>query len=68
MTATISFARAPFEDVLTLYGFDQQLRRLVLDGIESVEVALRAQWAHHMATAHGPHGYLTKSLYHNTTH
>ncbi len=58
---------ATFEDVLTLYGFDQQLRRLVLDGIESVEAALRAQWVHHMATTHGPHGYLTKSLYHNTT-
>ncbi len=28
---------ATFEDVLTLYGFDQQLRRLVLDGVESVE-------------------------------
>ena len=52
-----------FEDVVTLYRFDQQLRRIVLDGIEPVEVALRAQWAHHMATDHGPHGYLDKSLY-----
>lgn len=54
---------AMFEDVLTLYRFDQQLRRLVLDGIEPVEVALRAQWAHHMAITHGPHGYLEASLY-----
>ena len=54
-----------FEDVVTLYRFDQQLRRLVLDGIEPVEVALRAQWAHHMAMTHGPHGYLDKSLYKN---
>ena len=58
---------ATFEDVLTLYLFDQQLRRLVLDGIEPVEVALRARWAHHMATTHGPHGYLNMDLYHDAT-
>ena len=57
-----------FEDVVTLYRFDQQLRRLVLDGIEPVEVALRAQWAHHMAMTHGPHGYLDKSLYRDESH
>ena len=56
-----------FEDVVTLYRFDQQLRRLVLDGIEPVEVALRAQWAHHMATTHGPHKYLNPSLYRQET-
>ncbi len=53
-----------FEDVLTLYIFDRELRLLVLDAIERVEVALRAQWAHHMAMTHGPHGYLDQSLYH----
>ena len=58
---------ATFEDVLTLYRFDQQLRRLVLDGIEPVEVALRARWAHHMAVTHGPHGYLNEDLYHDAT-
>ena len=56
-----------FEDVVTLYRFDQQLRRLVLDGIEPVEIALRAQWAHHMATTHGPHEYLNPSLYRQET-
>ncbi|MCL3881904.1 Abi family protein [Marivita sp. GX14005] len=53
-----------FEDVLTLYIFDRELRLLVLDAIERVEVALRAQWAHYMAMAHGPHGYLDQGLYH----
>ncbi|KKZ13990.1 MAG: DNA-binding protein [Candidatus Synechococcus spongiarum 15L] len=56
-----------FEDVLTLYRFDQHLRRLVLDGIEPVEVALRAQWAHYMVTTYGPHGYLKEHLYHCAT-
>lgn len=52
-----------FEDVLTLYIFDRELRLLVLDAIERVEVALRAQWAHHMAMTYGPHGYLEQGHY-----
>lgn len=52
-----------FEDVLTLYIFDRELRLLVLDAIERVEVALRAQWAHHMAMTYGPHGYLEQGNY-----
>ena len=52
-----------FEDVLTLYIFDRELRLLVLDAIERVEIALRAQWAHYMAMTHGPHGYLDQSHY-----
>jgi len=52
-----------FEDVLMLYVFDRQLRLLVLDAIERVEVALRAQWAHHMAMAYGPHDYLDQEHY-----
>ena len=52
-----------FEDVLTLYIFDRELRLLVLDAIERVEVALRAQWAHYMAMTYGPHGYLEQGNY-----
>ncbi len=52
-----------FEDVLSLYVFDRELRLLTLDAIERIEVALRAQWAHHMAIRHGPHGYLDQKHY-----
>ena len=52
-----------FNDVLTLYIFDRELRLLVLDAIERVEIALRAQWAHCMAMTHGPHGYLEQGHY-----
>ena len=52
-----------FKDVLALYVFDRQLRMLVMDAIERVEVALRALWAHHMAMTHGPHGYLDQGHY-----
>jgi len=52
-----------FDDVLYLYSFDRRLRLLVLDAIEHVEIALRAQWTHYMAMKHGPHGYLEPSHY-----
>ena len=52
-----------FGDVLALYDFDRQLRLLVLDALERVEVAIRGAWAHRMAMAHGPHGYLDPALY-----
>lgn len=54
---------ASFNDVLTLYTYDRELRLLVLDAIECVEVALRAQWAYHMAMNYGPHGYLEQRHY-----
>lgn len=54
-----------FEDVLALYVFDRQLRLLVMDAIERVEVALRAGWAHHMAMTYGAHGYLDPAHHHS---
>ncbi|HBH55552.1 MAG TPA: hypothetical protein DDY46_02605 [Kocuria sp.] len=36
---------ATFDDVLELCGFDRQLRLLVLDAVERVEVAVRASMA-----------------------
>ena len=47
-----------FEDVLNLYVFDRELRLLVLDAIERVEVSVRSQWAFQMAHFHGAHGHL----------
>jgi abortive infection bacteriophage resistance protein len=56
-------AETNFEDILNLYVFDRQLRLLVLDATERVEVTLRAQWAHHMAMKYRSHGYLDQALY-----
>lgn len=65
---TIPFYRPPaaahqfrpqtaFDDVLTLYVFDRELRLLVMDAIERVEVAVRAQIVNHMATSNGNHAF-----------
>jgi abortive infection bacteriophage resistance protein len=49
---------ATFRSVLNLYVFDRELRLLVLDAIERVEVSLRTQWAYHLAHEYGAHAYL----------
>lgn len=51
-----------FEAVFNLYVFDRELRLLMLDAIERIEVSLRTQWAYHMGHRHGPHSHLNSSL------
>lgn len=51
-----------FTDVLNLYIFDRELRLLVLDAIERIEVSVRSQWAYQLAHLHGPHAHLNSAL------
>ncbi len=57
-----------FGDVLNLYIFDRELRLLVLDAIERIEVSVRGQWAYQMAHQHGPHAHLDGTLAHKRWH
>ncbi len=50
-----------FETVLKHYKFDRELRLLLLDAIEYLEVSFRTQWAYHISHAYGSHGYLENS-------
>ena len=52
-----------FKDVLKLYIFDRELRLLVLDGIERIEVSVRSQWAYYLAHRHSPHAHLDPTLF-----
>nr|WP_318384429.1 Abi family protein [uncultured Enterobacter sp.] len=54
-----------FDDILSLYIFDRELRLLVLDAVERVEVAIRAQLCNHMAMQYNnnPFWYLDESLF-----
>ncbi|MHB1348730.1 MAG: Abi family protein [Desulfobulbaceae bacterium] len=52
-----------FEDILGLYVFDRQLRLLILDAIERIEVALRTRMTNVLATHHGPHAYLDPNVF-----
>lgn len=51
-----------FTKVINLYNFDRELRLLVLDAIERIEISLRTQWTYHMSKIHGTHSYLDSTL------
>lgn len=53
---------AHFDDVLNLYFFDRELRLLLLDSIERIEVSVRTHWAHYCAKKYGSHAYTDKSI------
>lgn len=57
-----------FTEVLNHYIFDRELRLLVLDAIERIEVSVRSQWAYQLAHRHGPHAHLEPSLAFNLSH
>lgn len=52
-----------FKDVLNLYIFDRELRLLVLDAIERIEVSVRSQWSYQLGHLHHPHAHLNKQLF-----
>lgn len=52
-----------FEDVIALYNFDRDLRRLVMRGTEHVEVALRGSWAYQLSQIGDGHSYLDTKYY-----
>jgi abortive infection bacteriophage resistance protein len=56
-------AETKFDDVLMLYVFDRELRLLLIDAIERLEVALRAQLTNILAERYGSHGYLDPAVF-----
>ena len=51
-----------FEAVLSHYIFDRELRILLMDAIERIEIAVRTRWAYEMAHQHGPHSHMDSNL------
>ena len=54
-----------FSEVIRLYSFDRELRILLLDAIERIEVSVRTQWAYKMSHLHGAHAHLKNDLAHD---
>lgn len=52
-----------FEDILNDYGFDRELRLLINDAIERVEVAMRTQVAYQLGLKYGPHFLLNSGVF-----
>ncbi len=49
---------AAFRNILDLYRFDRELRLLVMDAVERIEVAARSVIVNEMSIRHGPHWYM----------
>lgn len=56
-------AGTSFDDVLSLYVFDRQLRLLLIDAIERVEVSLRTRWAYVLGMNYDSHAYLRSDIF-----
>jgi abortive infection bacteriophage resistance protein len=56
-----------FEDIVDRYNFDRQLRLILFDAIERIEIALRTKMIYHMSVSYGGLWYLDPALFGNTT-
>jgi abortive infection bacteriophage resistance protein len=54
-----------FEDVIERYNFDRQLRLILFDAIEFIEIALRTKLIYHLSQACGGLWYLNETLFEN---
>jgi abortive infection bacteriophage resistance protein len=52
-----------FEDVIARYDFDRQLRLILFDAIEFIEIALRTKLIYHLSQAYGGFWHLNKTLF-----
>lgn len=55
-----------FNEILSLYVFDRQLRVLIFNAIEKIEIAFRTQIIHRYALEFGPFWHLETKLYNNS--
>lgn len=53
-----------FDEVIFLYEWDRQLRSLILDAIERVEIAVRTQFTYHVGHTYGAFGHTNAQNFH----
>ncbi|WP_192822693.1 Abi family protein [Rufibacter sp. LB8] len=57
-----------FDQVFDLYVFDRELRLIIFDAIEKIEVALRTQIIYQLSIVHGAWWFEDLALFTNTSH
>ncbi len=57
-----------FRNILNLYRFDRELRLLVMDAVERIEVAARSVIVNEMSIRHGPHWYMDAAHFNPASH
>jgi abortive infection bacteriophage resistance protein len=55
-----------FEEIINLYVFDRQLRLLIFNAIEKIEISFRTQIIYQYSLIHGSHWHLKPELYNNS--
>lgn len=55
-----------FEDVITLYNFDRELRVLLFDVIEKIEISLRTKLIYHLSHEFDPWWFQNTSIFQDT--
>ena len=55
-----------FETVIDIYNFDRELRFIVFDGLERLEIALRVILVHEMSMSYGPFWYSDAQYFTNS--
>ena len=54
-----------FSDVISLYNFDRELRIIVFDAIEKIEISLRTKLIYHLSHDFGPWWFQTLDIFQN---
>lgn len=54
-----------FENAVQLYNFDSELRKIILNAIQHIEVAIRAKMIHHFSIEYGPFWFMNENLFRN---
>lgn len=52
-----------FEDVIARYSFDKELRLILFDAIETIEIALRTKMIYHLSQSYGGLFYMNNTLF-----
>ncbi|MCM1071995.1 MAG: Abi family protein [[Clostridium] fimetarium] len=56
-------ADTKFDDVLTLYTFDQHLRNIIFSAIQNIEIAFRTRVSHFLSMKYGAFWFLDSALF-----
>lgn len=52
-----------FNTILEHYIFDRELRLLLMNAVERIEVSLRTQWAYYLSHSYGAHAHLDEKIH-----
>ena len=61
----VFFKSATFQNIIDIYNFDHELRHIILQYLEVIEVQMKSIYTYEFTKIHGPIGYLDESFFTN---